>query len=470
MKKQHIDLVVIGSGPGGYAAAFYAADLGKQVLLVEKEDLGGVCLNRGCIPSKAFLHATHIKHTALEAKKMGLHFKKPTLDLDTLRAWKEGIVEKLSGGIASLAKNRDVKFIKGRAYFEESQLIRIETKKGQELYTFDKAILATGSRPAMPAAFDLGNPRIMSSTEALQVETIPETLLVIGAGYIGMELGMVYARLGSQITLVEALPSILAGADADLVSVLQKQVKSEFSEILLSHKVAKMKTKKSAIEVVLENAEGKKETRSFDKVLVCVGRSPNSETLGLENTKVKLDEKGFVMVDESMQSLDPAIYAIGDIVGGALLAHKASKEARIAVENSLNMNASAENLLIPAVVYTDPEIAWVGLTQQEAKEQGIKVKIAKFSWAASGRALAMNRTEGFTKLIVDPETEQILGVGIVGEHAGELIGEATAWVNMKASVSDIAQTIHAHPTLSESILEAAEVYFNHSSHVPVKKK
>ena len=468
MKEISTQVLVLGSGPGGYAAAFYASDCGFDVILVEKEDLGGVCLNRGCIPSKALLHAMHVKTAALEAKAMGLNFKNPILDLDKLRDWKQGIVSQLSTGIAGLAKNRKVQVIKGRGYFEESQLLRVETKEGQQLIRFDKALLATGSKPAMPAAFDLGNPRIMSSTEALNIDSVPETLLVIGAGYIGMELGMVYSRLGSQVTLVEALPNIMAGADSDLVRVLQKKVQKEFDCILTNHKVKKMKTHRNKIKVSLEDATGTVNDFFYDKVLVCVGRSPNSENLGLENTKVTCDDKGFVIVDEQQQTLDSHILAIGDITGGAMLAHKASKEARNAIDTLSSKGSSSKDMIIPAVVYTHPEVAWCGLTEQEAKANNIKVNVSKFNWSASGRALAMMGTEGITKLILEPETDRVLGVGIVGENAGELIAEAMAWVNMGATAKDIAHTIHAHPTLSESILEAAEAFYNHSSHVPVK--
>lgn len=467
MDKIQTQLVVIGSGPGGYAAAFYAADLGFEVTLVEKAELGGVCLNRGCIPSKALLHAMNVKTNAVDAKSMGLNFKKPTIDLDVLRTWKDSVVTQLSKGIDFLAKNRKVKVLKGRAYFEESQLLRVETDKGQQLISFEKAILAVGSLPALPATFDLGNPRIMTSTEALNIESIPETLLVIGAGYIGMELGMVYAEMGSKVTLVEALPKVLAGADDDLVRILENKVTKKFDSILTDHKVSSMKTLKNKIKVTFQSNEGNKSENTFDKVLVCVGRVPNTKDLGLENTQVKCDEKGFVIVDETQQSLDPAILAIGDITGGALLAHKASKEARIAVDTLANKGSLNKDLIIPSVVYTHPEIAWAGLTEKEAKEKGIKVNVSKFSWGASGRALAMQKTEGLTKLILEPETDRVLGVGIAGENAGELIGEAMAWINMGATASDICETIHAHPTLSESILEAAEAFYKHSSHVPV---
>ncbi|HXR03210.1 MAG TPA: dihydrolipoyl dehydrogenase, partial [Verrucomicrobiae bacterium] len=393
-------IVVVGAGPGGYAAAFYAADLGKKVILVEREKrLGGVCLNRGCIPSKALLYATHQINAAKESAHRGIAFAPPRVDVSKLRAWKESILEKLGGGVATLAKMRGVQVIQGRGYFEGSQTLRVETEQGQQFIQFEQAILAVGSIAAMPKAFDLGNPRVMTSTEALEVEDIPENLLVVGGGYIGMELGTVYAALGSKITVVEALDNVLTGADPDLARPVVANAKKMFKEIRLKAKVVKMATAGKQIKVEME-FNGQKMSELYDRVLVAVGRVPNSADLGLENTKVELDETGFVKVNEHQQTNDPHIYAIGDIAGGILLAHKAHKEARIAVEVINGENSTFEHVVIPAVVFTDPELAWCGLTEAEAKERGVKYEVAKFPWSASGRALSFDRTDGLTKMLI----------------------------------------------------------------------
>jgi dihydrolipoamide dehydrogenase len=465
------EIVVVGAGPGGYAAAFYAADLGKKVILVEREKrLGGVCLNRGCIPSKALLYATHQIVNARESAHRGITFTEPRLDLGKLRAWKESILEKLSGGVATLAKMRGVQVIQGRGYFENSQTLRVETSQGQQLIQFDQAILAVGSLAAMPKAFDLGNPRVMTSTEALEVEDIPENLLVVGGGYIGMEMGTVYAGLGSKIVLVEALDSILVGADPDLARPVIANAKKAFKEIRLKAKVTKMATAGKQIKVEMEY-NGQKVSELYDRVLVAVGRVPNSADLGLENTKVELDEKGFVRVNERQQTNDPGIYAIGDIAGGILLAHKANKEAHIAID-SINGGNSVplSEIVIPAVVFTDPELAWCGLTEAEAKERGVRYEVSKFPWSASGRALSFDRTDGVTKMIIDPETERVLGVGISGAGAGELIAEAVLAIEMGATAEDIAWSVHPHPTLSETLMECAEAFYGHATHTVSKKR
>jgi dihydrolipoamide dehydrogenase len=463
------EVVVVGAGPGGYAAAFYAADLGKRVILIEKEKrLGGVCLNRGCIPSKALLYATHQIVGARESAHRGITFTEPKVELDKLRAWKESVLAKLSGGVAALAKLRGVQVIAGRGYFEGSNKLRVETEQGQQFVEYEQAILAVGSLPAMPKAFDLGNPRVMTSTEALEVEDIPENLLIVGGGYIGMEMGTVYAGLGSKITLVEALDAILAGADPDLTRPVVANAKKMFKEIRLKSKVGKMSTVGKQIKVESEY-NGEKLTELYDRVLVSVGRVANSKDLGLENTKVELDERGFVKVNSQQQTGDPAIYAIGDIAGGILLAHKAHREARVAVENIVGENTSFDSV-IPAVVFTDPELAWCGLTEAEAKEKGVAYQVAKFPWSASGRALTFDRTDGVTKIIADPETDRVLGVGICGAGAGELISEAVLAIEMGATVEDIALTIHPHPTLSETVMEAADAYDGHATHIFTKKK
>src|ERR1035437_5053076 len=464
------EIIVVGAGPGGYAAAFYAADLGKKVILIEREKrLGGVCLNRGCIPSKALLYATHQIVNARESEHRGITFTAPTVVLQKLRAWKESILTKLAGGVATLAKMRNVQVIQGRAYFEGSQSLRVETEQGQQFVEFEKAIVAVGSLPALPKAFDLGNPRIMTSTEALELEDIPENLLVVGGGYIGMEMGTVYAALGSKIVLVEALDNLLAGADPDLARPVLTNAKKTFKEIRVKTKVGKMSTVGKQIKVEME-FDGKKVEELYDRVLVAVGRVPNSADLGLENTKVELDEKGFVKVNHHQQTDDPGIYAIGDIAGGILLAHKAHKEARIAVENINGEDVVFENIIIPAVVFTDPEIAWCGLTEAEAKEKGVKYEVAKFPWSASGRALSFDRTDGVTKMLIDPDTNRLIGVGICGSGAGELIAEATLAMEMGATAEDIALTVHPHPTLSETVMECAEVFFGHATHTFTKKK
>jgi len=463
-------IVVVGAGPGGYAAAFYAADLGKKVILVEREKrLGGVCLNRGCIPSKALLYATHQINTAKESEHRGITFAPPTVDLSKLRAWKESILEKLGGGVATLAKMRGVQVIQGRGYFEGSETLRVETEQGQQFVQFEQAILAVGSLAAMPKVFDLGNPRIMTSTEALEVEDIPENLLVVGGGYIGMELGTVYAALGSKVTVAEALDNVLTGADSDLARPVVANAKKMFKEIRLKAKVVNMATAGKQIKVEME-FNGQKLSELYDRVLVAVGRVPNSADLGLENTKVELDEKGFVKVNERQQTNDPHIYAIGDIAGGILLAHKAHKEARIAVEVINGENSAFEQVIIPAVVFTDPELAWCGLTEAEAKERGVKYEVAKFPWSASGRALSFDRTDGLTKMLIDPESDRVMGVGIVGAGAGELIAEAVLALEMGATAQDIALSVHPHPTLSETLMECADAFYGHATHTISKKR
>jgi len=464
------EVVVVGAGPGGYAAAFYAADHGKKVVLVERDQrLGGVCLNRGCIPSKALLHATKLLVEAREAAHRGITFGEPKVDLTKLRAWKDGILQKLSGGVAQIAKMRGVQVIHGRGYFEDSTTLRVESESGQQFINYEKAIVAVGSKSALPKAFDLGNPRIMTSREALEIEEVPQDLLVVGGGYIGMELGTVYASLGSRVVVVEALESILSGADPDLVRPVVAYAKKAFKEVRLKTKVAKMSTAGKQIKVVFDDGGAAKE-ELYDRVLVSVGRVPNCGDLGLENTKVERDEKGFIKVNERQETSDPSILAIGDIVGGVMLAHKASKEARVAVEALMGEASEFKDVVIPAVVFTDPEVAWCGLTEAEARAKGVNIEVAKFPWGASGRALSFDRTDGLTKLIIDPESERVLGVGIVGHGAGELIAEGVVAVEMGATVRDLAECVHPHPTLSETIMEAAEVFFGHSTHTFTRKR
>jgi dihydrolipoamide dehydrogenase len=467
-------LVVIGAGPGGYAAAFYAADLGMQVALVDtEENPGGVCLYRGCIPSKALLHVANVVHEAHQASAWGVTFAKPKIDLDKLRSYKESVVQKLVGGLGQIAKFRKVTYVRGRASFVDAKTISVElVKGGQETITFEHAIVATGSRPSTVPGLSIDSPRVMDSTGGLDLPDIPETLLVVGGGYIGLELGSVYAALGTKVTVVEMTPGLLPGADRDLVTYLGRALEKTMHKILVNARVVEMHDEKKGIRVKLDGSgvpEGAHE-QTFDRVLVSVGRKPNSAVPGLDKTKVKIGERGFITVDAARRTDEPSIYAIGDVVGEPMLAHKASHEARVAVEAILGHKVAFEPQAIPAVVFTDPEVAWCGLTETEAQKQGRKVEIAKFPWAALGRAVAIDRAEGLTKLVIDPETERILGVGMVGAGAGELIAEGVLAVEMAALATDLKLSIHPHPTMSETVMEAAEVFFGHSTHVYRPKK
>jgi dihydrolipoamide dehydrogenase len=459
------EILVLGAGPGGYAAAFHAADKGKKVTLVEQNPrLGGICLNVGCIPSKALLHATEILREVNESAHRGIELGAPKIDLEKLRAWKESILEKLGQGIKSLAQRRSVQVVHGRGHFEDSQTLRVETAEGQKFIRYEKAIIAVGSKPTLPSAFDLGNPRVMTSTGALEIPDIPESLLVVGGGYIGMELGTVYAALGSNVVVLEALPSILTGVDADLVRLVARAAQKAFKEIRVNTKVLKMATSGKQIKVTIEIDKQPRE-ELYDRVLVSVGRSPNLADLGLENTKVTKNDKGFIHCNAQRQTEDPNIYAIGDVNGGILLAHRASREARVAVDAIFGEASTSENIVIPAVVYTNPEVAWCGLTETEAKQKGIEIKVAKFLWGASGRALTLDRPDGLTKLIIEPDTERILGVGIAGVGAGELISEGVLAVEMGATARDLADSVHPHPTLSETLMEAAESFYGTATHI-----
>ena len=462
----HAEIVVIGAGPGGYPAAFAAADHGKQVVLVNEEtNPGGVCLQRGCIPSKALLHVAKLIHEAADAAEHGLTFGKPKIDLDKLRAFKNGVIGQLTGGINGLCKARGVTLVNARATFANSNTLNLAKADGTtEQMTFDKAILASGSSPAMPPMFAIGDPRVMDSTGALALEDIPKKLLVIGGGYIGLEMGCVYAALGSEVTVVEALPVILAAADRDLVRPLQKRLETQFKAIHVNTKVLSLTASKAGIVVEMQG-EGLEPKQTFDRVLVSVGRKPNSKNLGLENTKVQIDEKGFIKIDRCCRTADPNILAIGDVAGEPMLAHKATREAKVAIESLVGEPAEFDNIAIPAVVFTDPELAWCGLTETEAKAQERDVKVIRFAWAASGRAQSLGRTEGLTKLIVENKTERILGVGIVGVGAGELISEGVLAVETAAVARDLADSIHPHPTLSETLMEAAEAFIGQATHM-----
>jgi dihydrolipoamide dehydrogenase len=464
-------LTVIGAGPGGYAAAFLAADHGMDVTLIEQEEaLGGVCLNKGCIPSKTLLHFAKLMNEAADAGDHGVIFEKPRINLDAIRAHKDTVIKKLCSGVESLAKARRVKVLKGRATFESSTRLRIHNNGDTQSIESPLTIIATGSRPATPAAFQIGDERVMDSTGALALADIPPRLLVIGGGYIGLEMGSVYAALGSEVTVVEFADGILMAADRDLVAPLEKRLRAAFKDIRCKTKVLALKAEKNGIHVTLEDPAGKQTTEIFDRVLVSTGRRPNSENLGLENTTVKINAKGFIEVDKKMRTADPHILAIGDIAGEPMLAHKASKEARVAVEAILGQPAEFDSICIPAVVFTDPELAWAGVTEADVKRDNLDAEIVKFPWAASGRALSIGRTEGITKVIYDRKTERVIGVGIVGAGAGELIAEGALAIETAITAGDLGGTIHAHPTLSETLMETAELLHGTATHLIAKKR
>jgi dihydrolipoamide dehydrogenase len=462
-------LVVIGGGPGGYAAAFLAADLGLRTTLIDSEpNPGGVCVYRGCIPSKALLHVAKLIEESRHAKAWGVEFAEPKIDLGKLREFKNNVVKRLTGGTGQLTKARKITYIQGRAELTGPRALKVaKTAGGEETIEFDHAILATGSAPAMPPMLKVDDPRVMDSTGALDLPDVPKSLLVVGGGYIGLELGSVYATLGSAVTVVEMTPGLLPGADRDLVDVLAKRVTTLMKKVMLNTRVVQMKAEAKGIRVTFEG-EGVKDGNTeqlFDRVLVSVGRRPNSKVPGLETTRVQVDERGFIEVDEQLRTAEPSIFAIGDVVGEPMLAHKASHEGRVAVEVIAGENVAFQPKAIPAVVFTDPELAWAGLTETQAQKEGRKVVIAKFPWGASGRALTLDRTDGLTKLILDAETERILGVGLVGPGAGELIAEGVLAIEMGANATDLKLSIHPHPTLTETLMESAEVFFGQATHV-----
>jgi len=464
-------LAVIGGGPGGYAAAFHAADLGMQVTMIDVEpNPGGVCTFKGCIPSKALLHAAKVLDEAKHADNFGVSFAKPRIDLDKLRSWKDGVVKKQTGGLGLLAKARKVTFVQGKASFIDAKTLSVDTSNGQQRVEADFIIIATGSRPSTVPGVSIDTPKVLDSTTALELPDIPARLLVVGGGYIGLELGTVYAALGSKVTVVEMTDGLLPGADRDLAAVVAKRMEATCEAILLDTKVTGVKDEKQGLSVTFDGKNAPKGSQIFDRVLVAVGRRPNSAIAGLDKTRVKVNQRGFIEVDGQRRTSESSIFAIGDVAGDPMLAHKASHEARVAVEAILGRPSKFEPRAIPAVVFTDPELAWTGLTETEAKQQNRAIEVAKYPWAASGRAATVDRPDGLTKLIIDPETERVLGVGIVGSGAGELISEGTLAIEMGALAADLALTIHPHPTLSETMMEAADVFFGESVHVYKPKK
>ncbi len=460
-------VAVIGAGPGGYAAAFLAADLGLSVTLVDPDsNPGGVCLYRGCIPSKTLLHAARLIAEAAEARRWGITYGTPQIDLEKVRSWKQSVVKSLTDGLGQLSRQRKIRWIQGRARFADERTLAVERTDGsRERITFEHAIVASGSCPSRLPGIEIESARVIDSTAALDLENIPRSLLVVGGGYIGLELGTVYATLGTRVTVVEMTPTLLPGVDADLVSVLHKKLVSVFESIFLETTVSRMTEVQDGVKVLLRGKERGEMETVFEKVLVSVGRKPNTDGLGLETTGVEISKRGFIAVDATCRTNVRSIFAVGDVVGQPMLAHKASHEGRVAAEAIAGRPAVFEPRAIPAVVFTDPEIAWCGLTEREAREKNRSVTVARFPWAASGKARTLGRSDGFTKLVIDPVSEHVLGVGIVGPGAGELIAEGVLAVEMGATARDVALTIHPHPTLSETMMEAAEVFFGQSTHV-----
>lgn len=468
---REIPILVIGGGPGGYPAALHAADHGLKVLLVDAEPgLGGVCTNRGCIPSKALLHVAKLIRETEEAEALGVTFAKPKIDLEKLRGYvQQKVIGKLNGGIAMLCKGRGVEVIKGtRASFVDSHTVRLEGETTGTI-RFEKCVIATGSVPAMPKSFAIGDSRVMDSTGALAMADIPKRMLIIGGGYIGLEIGTVYAALGTKIVVVEFTDGLLPTCDRDLVRPLEARLRQQFEAIHLNTKVASIQATQAGIVASLEGKDVPP-SETFDRVLVSVGRRPNTLGLAIDKTQVQLVERGFIKVDPQRRTSEPHILAVGDVAGEPGLAHKATAEAKVAVETLLGEKAEFAPRAIPAVVFTDPEIAWAGLTEREAREQNVEFEKLVFPWAASGRATTLGRNEGSTKILVEPESKRILGVGIVGIGAGEMIAEAVLAIEMGAVARDLADSIHAHPTLSETMMEGAELALGAATHVAKPKK
>ncbi|MEO1889643.1 MAG: dihydrolipoyl dehydrogenase [Cycloclasticus sp.] len=466
----HADVVVLGAGPGGYTAAFRAADLGKKVILIERySSLGGVCLNVGCIPSKALLHQAQVIHEAAEMSAHGVTFAPPTLDIDGIRANKENIIQRLTGGLAGLAKQRNVTVVTGYASFASSHSMLVEHEGSSQTISFDNAIIAAGSQPVKIPGFPYEDDRLMDSTGALALADVPNNMLVIGGGIIGLEMATVYHALGSKISVIELMDQLVAGCDKDLVKPLHKRLSKQLENIYLKAKVTAIESTDAGLKVSFEG-DKVPESAVYDRVLLSVGRSPNGKLIGADKAGVHVDERGFINVDKQMRTNVPHIYAIGDVVGNPMLAHKAVHEAKVAAEVIAGEKVAFDPMTIPSVAYTDPEISWMGLTETTAKADGIKYEKSVFPWAASGRALSIGRDEGLTKILWDPETKRILGAGIVGMNAGELIAEAVLALEMGADVDDISLTIHPHPTLSETLAFAAEMQAGTITDLYIKKK
>ncbi len=453
----HADVVVLGAGPGGYTAAFRAADLGKKVVLIERyAALGGVCLNVGCIPSKALLHAAKVITEAEDVESQGIVFGKPQIDMDKLRTWKESVIGKLTKGLKALAKQRKVEIIHGTGKFATPHLIQVETAEGQKTISFEQCIIAAGSSVARIPGFPYDDPRLIDSTGALELKDVPKHMLVIGGGIIGLEMATVYSALGSKISVVEWMDQLIPGADPDLIKPLHRRIKKRYEAIYLKTKVTQIEAGESGLTVTFEG-ENAPEPQTYDRILMAVGRRPNGRAIGAEEIGIQVNERGFIPVDQQMRTNLPHIFAIGDIVGEPMLAHKATYEGKLAAEIIAGHKAIFDARTIPSVAYTDPEIAWMGLTEKEAIKQGVDYEKASFPWAASGRAISMAREEGLTQLLLDKNTRRILGAGIVGINAGELIAETVLALEMGADMQDISLTIHPHPTLSETVLFAAEI-------------
>ncbi|UCD77595.1 MAG: dihydrolipoyl dehydrogenase [Desulfobacterales bacterium] len=463
-KKTH--LAVVGGGPGGYAAAFLAADLGLEVTLIDPEkNPGGVCLYRGCIPSKALLHAAKVIDEAREAKAWGLRFSGLKVQHGKLQEWKNEVVARLTGGLGQLVKQRKINYLQASAAFKDSRTLTVTEVNGrQSTLSFEYAIIATGSEAAGIPGFDFDSERLLDATAALDLTQIPKKLLVVGGGYIGLELGTVYAALGSNVTVVEMTSSLLPGVDQDLVRILQKRLQERMAGILLQTTVKELKVQKNGVKATLEGPDVDQKARIFDRVLMAVGRRPNSADLGLKNTDIQVDGRGFIKVDDQRRTAEKHIFAIGDVAGEPMLAHKASHEGRVAAEVIAGRQVAYEPATIPAVVFTDPEIAWAGLTENDARRNGIEHEVVRFPWVASGRAATLDRNDGLTKLVVDPQSERILGMGIAGSGAGEMIAEGVLAIEMGANITDVGLSIHPHPTLTETIMEAADMFHGNATH------
>ena len=458
-------LVVLGAGPGGYPAAFHAAERGLDVTLVDaRPQPGGVCLHEGCIPSKAFLHVAKLLREARHASEWGVTFGEPTIDVDVLRDWKDGVVRKMTNGLGLLRRQHKVQYQQGYGRIRDANQLNIESNGEVLPIDFDALIVATGSTPVVPRSLQIESDRVMDSTDALELRDIPDSLLVVGGGYIGLELGTVYAELGTEVTVVEALPQILTGVERELVRVLERSLRSRLKSVLVNTSVVSLTEVEDGIEAVIADKEGVESTERFDRVLIATGRRPNSAGLGLHRTRAHVDASGFILTDQQRRTAEPSIFAIGDVAGEPMLAHKATAEASIAVQAILGEPAAFRPLAVPAVIFTDPEIAWCGLTQADAAGLDIDATTVGFPWAALGRASASGRNDGLTRLVVENGSERVIGMQVVGPGAGELIGEGVLAVEMGARVSDLAESIHAHPTLNESIMEAAQVFFGRSPH------